>query len=211
MQRACLIVPAFNEERTVARVLEVAHESGLFKRLICIDDGSRDGTAENAAAVPDVIVITQPNAGKARAMERGLRECDCEIVCFLDADLINLSTAHISALVEPVVNGNERATIGIFAGGRGATDLAQRIAPMISGQRCLERELLDDFDGWHVRFGIEHALNDHLKKKGVVMKRIPFPGASHVMKEGKRGVFAGFAQRLRMYYDIVRYNVAKRA
>jgi len=211
MYKADLIVPAYNEERTVADVLSVARECGVFEAVVCIDDGSRDATAERAAAVAGVRVVTQTNAGKARAIERGLRECQSDIVCFLDADLVRLTTEHIKALVEPVLSGSEKATIGIFKGGRGATDFAQRIAPLISGQRCLERRLLDDFDRWDTKFGIEHALNDHLSKKGIAMKRIPLPGASHVMKEEKRGFIAGFAQRLRMYWDILRYNLTSRS
>lgn len=208
--QVCLIVPAYNEAKSIALVLQVAVSSGMFEKIICVDDGSDDSTSEMASRIESVCVIKQKNAGKALAMRRGLAEAnDTAIICFLDADLIELTTDHIKNLVEPVVKGASQATIGIFSGGRGATDFAQRVAPLISGQRCLLRSLLDDFDDWHVRFGIEHALNDHLKKKGIHMLRINLPGASHLMKEEKRGFIKGFSQRIRMYYDILMYNILK--
>ncbi len=207
----CLIVPAYNEARTVSKVLSTAVESGMFAKVICVDDGSIDNTYEAASNVKSVVVIKQTNSGKAIALRRGLKEAgDLEILCFLDADLTNLTIEHIKALVTPVMDNDAQATIGIFSGGRGATDFAQRVAPMISGQRCLLKSLLCDFNKWDVRFGIEHALNDHLKSKGVNMLRVELVGASHIMKEEKRGFISGFIQRMRMYYEIFKYNFTKR-
>lgn len=205
-----LIVPAFNEERTVADVLGTAHESGVFSEIICVDDGSTDDTSLAAKSVSGVRVIRQNNMGKALALKAGLSDVTTPVVCFLDADLLNLTVEHILALITPVISGNAEATIGVFKGGRGATDFAQKIAPMISGQRCLETRLLKDFDAWErVGFGIEHALNDHLRKQGVKMLKVPLRGASHLMKEEKHGVFRGFLRRLAMYLDIIKYNLGK--
>ena len=207
----CLIIPAFNEEKSIESVLRTAVDSCVFSKIVCVDDGSIDKTFVRASTVESVIVVSQVNAGKALAMKRGLRESgNSKIICFLDADLINFTVEHVRSLVEPVINGSTQATIGIFSGGRGATDFAQRVAPLISGQRCLISSILDDFDIWNVRFGIEHALNDHLKEKGIQMLRVELPGASHIMKEEKRGYISGFSQRLRMYYEIIKYNLTKR-
>ncbi|MEP0814378.1 MAG: glycosyltransferase [bacterium] len=207
---ACLIVPAFNEAGTVASVLKVASESGIFSTIVCVDDGSRDDTADAARTIAGVTVISQKNAGKAMALKAGLDATSEPVVTFLDADLLNLKHEHIRALVEPVTSGTAKATIGIFKGGRGPTDFAQKIAPMISGQRALLRSLMADFEGWQsAGFGIEHALNDHLKSKGVKMLEVAFEGASHLMKEEKHGLLSGFVRRLKMYAEIARYNLRK--
>ena len=211
MKSAALIVPAYNEARTVAQVLDAAMRSRICDEVVCVDDGSSDGTANAAANVDGAKIVSQKNCGKAIALKTGLSETKSEVVAFLDADLIGLTPEHIVLLVSPVVTGKARASVGIFKGGRGPTDLAQKIAPMISGQRCLERELLIGFDRWDkTGFGIEHALNDHLKAQGVKMLEIELCGASHLMKEEKRGFLRGFAQRIRMYADIIRYNATKR-
>jgi len=209
-KKAGLVVPAYNEAKTIGNVLTVARESGVFEKIVCIDDGSSDGTSQIAATVRDITVISQKNSGKALAMMRGLTEIESPVICFLDGDLLNLTAEHIRSLVEPVASGAVLATIGIFKSGRGPTDFAQRVAPMISGQRCLRKDLLDDFRVWQtVRFGIEHALNDHLKSKGITMREIALPGVSHLMKEEKRGVIQGFIQRAKMYLEILRYNISK--
>lgn len=208
---AALIVPAYNEARTVKSVLAIAQQAEMFREIICVDDGSSDGTAIAAGEVDGVVVVSQKNSGKALALFAGFSITNCPVVTFLDADLTGLTPKHIRNLVEPVIQEKADATIGIFKAGRGVTDLAQKIAPMISGQRCLKRSLLQDFDLWDkTGFGIEHALNDHLRKKGVEQLEVEFVGASHLMKEEKRGFFKGFLQRMKMYADIVKYNFVKR-
>lgn len=207
---ATLIVPAFNEARTVAGVLAAATAACVFESVVCVDDGSTDATAAKAGAVSSVTVIRQPNKGKALALKTGLAYVSTPVVAFLDADLTGFTSEHIRALVLPVLEGRAAATIGIFKSGRGATDFAQRVAPMISGQRCMFIALLADFAYWEdAGFGIEHALNDHLKRKGVSMLEVPLSGASHLMKEEKHGLLPGFARRLKMYWEIARYNLTK--
>ncbi len=208
---AALIVPAYNEARTVAAVLSAAKDADVFREIICVDDGSTDGTGEEASSVSGVKVIRQKNSGKSVALETGFKAASAEIIAFLDADLTGITAEHIRKLVRPVTDGAAAATIGIFKGGRAATDFAQKFAPMISGQRCLKKELLEGFDLWHTAgFGIEHAINDHLRRIGVAMVEIELFGASHRMKEEKRGIIRGSYQRLKMYAEIVKYNITKR-
>lgn len=55
--------------------------------LIVIDDGSTDGSAEEAAALwPDAIILRQPNAGPARARNLGIAHAQGELLAFLDGD-----------------------------------------------------------------------------------------------------------------------------
>lgn len=202
-QFCCAIIPAFNEEERVANVGRLAVRCGLFAEVIVVDDGSTDGT-DNAARVTGARVLTHArNKGKPAAMLTGLRESRCPVVCFLDADLLNVTEEHLAALIDPVVEGEASATLGVFRSGRTSTSLAQSIAPMLSGQRCLQRSLLDNFTGWDSGFGIETAINDHLRRQGVEQRIVYWVGAAQVMKEEKRGLLRGFLSRLRMYWDIV--------
>lgn len=199
-----LIIPAYNEAGRIRSIVTAGLACELFAEVVVVDDGSQDGTADEARAQGARVVRHPRNQGKARAMETGLAATAGEVVTFLDSDLTGVSVDHVAQLVKPVVEGQCRAALAVFRGGRLATTLAQTFFPMISGQRCLQRELLADFDGWDTRFGIETAINDHLRRKGVRQQIVEWHGAAQVMKEEKRGFWAGLGSRLRMYWEILR-------
>jgi len=200
----CAIICAYNEAGRVGRVVAVARQCALFSEVVVVDDGSRDATASEAEQAGARVVRHEVNRGKSLALQTGMATTASELVCFLDADLLNFSAEHIHQLVEPVLHGQAVATLGVFRGGRVATTLAQRITPMISGQRCLKRELLDGFDGWDSGFGIEVAINDFLLRRGVTQQLVELRGAAQVMKEEKRGFIRGAAARTKMFWQILR-------
>ena len=74
-------------------------------------------------------------------MWAGAHETDAEVLLFLDADLVGLRAEHVELILEPVVSGEADMCVGVFQGGRYWTDLAQRLAPHISGQRAISRDL----------------------------------------------------------------------
>ena len=86
-----VMIPAFNEERVIERaVYGVLASTDVRIEVIVIDDGSKDATSaavERAFADdPRVRLLTLPNGGKARALNRGLDMATGEIVVALDAD-----------------------------------------------------------------------------------------------------------------------------
>lgn len=205
-----LIIPAYNEGERIADVIRTAAESNLFFRIVAVDDGSSDHTAQVARDAGVEVIVHQQNRGKAQAMLSGLKATAEPVVAFLDADLLKLKQEHIAALVNPVAEGMAKATLGVFRSGRRATTLAQKLAPMLSGQRCLRRDLLEDFNYWDTRFGIETELNLYLRRRGVDQKVVYWDGASHVMKEEKRGWLKGILQRFKMYLDILAVYLRRR-
>jgi glycosyltransferase involved in cell wall biosynthesis len=198
------IICALDEAPRIGGVIPVLLECGLFEKVLVVDDGSNDDTAQVAASHGAAVVSHAENLGKARAMQSGLAATSSPIVCFIDADLLHVTCEHLDALVKPVLRGEVQVALAIFSGGRTATTLAQKISPLISGQRCLRRELLDDFTGWNSGFGIETEISAHLQRKGITQLIVEWEGAAQVMKEEKRGPVKGFAARLQMYWDIVR-------
>ncbi len=87
-----VVIAAFNEAKVIAAtlrsVLDSDHPGEL--EVLVIDDGSTDGTglivADLAAHDPRLRLVTQPNAGKAAALERGFAEARHEAIVLLDAD-----------------------------------------------------------------------------------------------------------------------------
>ena len=92
----------------------VAAAHPLIHEIVAVDDGSTDGTAQTIALFKDVSLIALPrNVGKSRAICAGIRASSCEILLFLDADLVGLTAADVTALLLPVLRGTADATISL--------------------------------------------------------------------------------------------------
>lgn len=198
-----VIIPAYNEAARIGRVISAAKEARLVSEIIVVSDGSTDGTAEAARSLGVRVVELEMNKGKGGAMKAGLAVTDAEVVAFIDADLVGLTPHHVDDLVRPVVSGEADATLGVFAGGRSCTTLAQKLTPGLSGQRAVKAALVRELSMEDARFGVEVLLNRHLASRGAKVKRVVLHGVSQVMKEEKRGRLEGFRARLRMYWEIV--------
>ena len=207
--RIAAIIPAYNEEKTIASVLSTLKKSPLVSNIIVVSDGSEDGTVEVASAFEDVTVIDLlENRGKGGAVKAGLERCTEEIVLILDADLIGLNPGHVESLLNPVIKGEALMTVGLFEKGRAATDFAQKMAPFLSGQRALKRELLENISSLDLsRFGIEVALHQYAEENDIETAEVQLPDLSHVMKEEKLGFWRGVLARGKMYWEILKYVI----
>jgi glycosyltransferase involved in cell wall biosynthesis len=92
MKKLSIVVPAYNEEASIGkllpRILEVDTESlGFEKEIVVVDDGSKDRTSEDVKKFPEVRLVQQDNAGKGKAVQRGIAECTGDYVLVQDADL----------------------------------------------------------------------------------------------------------------------------
>ena len=138
--KVAAIVPAYNERDRISVVLEAIKDAETIDEILVVSDGSTDGTYELVASDPAVTAINlECNRGKGGAMRAGAENTDANVVLFLDADLIGMTGARVDAIVSPVVQDQADMAVGVFRGGRGATDLAQFLTPYISGQRAMHR------------------------------------------------------------------------
>lgn len=201
------IVPAYNEAKTIGAVLGVLTKCRLINEVIVVSDGSTDDTVKIALQFDGVQVVELPeNRGKGGAMKAGLEQTAAEIVLFLDADLIGLTEDHVNALLQPVLENQALMSLGVFEKGRVATDLAQKVAPYLSGQRALQRDLLSDLSDLDLtRFGVEVALHRYMEENKIPVALVNLPDLSHLMKEEKLGLWKGLAARGKMYWEIIKY------
>ncbi len=200
------IIPAYNEEKTIGDVLDALKENTLLNEIIVVSDGSLDNTANVARKKGVTVIELETNKGKGGAMKAGLEHTESDIILFLDADLIGLTPLHIDNLLKPVIEGDALMSLGVFTNGRKTTDLAQKVAPYLSGQRAIRRELLSKISDLELsRFGVELALTRFVEKENEKVEVVSLPDMSHVMKEEKLGLVRGFMARLKMYWEIVNY------
>lgn len=208
--KVAAVIPAFNEEVTIAEVVRTLRQVALVTQVIVVSDGSDDRTAMEARSAGAHVIEHVGNKGKAAAMKSGYEATEADVILFLDADLIGLTPAHVRALVLPVLREEAEMTVGLFDEGRITTDLAQLVAPYLSGQRAVRREVVAEMfmqepDADVSRFGIEVALTRHTNTFGYRVVEVPLEEMSHRMKEEKLGLVKGMAARLKMYYEILKY------
>jgi glycosyltransferase involved in cell wall biosynthesis len=201
-ERCAVLVPARDEAERIGAVVAAAAAADCGPVLV-VDDGSRDGTARVAADAGAQVLELPRNLGKGGALAAGAAHLRCEVVVLLDADLTGLRPEHVRALAEPVLRGEAAMTRGVFRGARWATTTAQRLAPQLGGQRALRRVDLLALPGLsESRFGVEILLTDAARRHGWTWIDVPLDGVGQVMKEEKRGWWAGLRARAAMYRDI---------
>lgn len=199
-----VVIPAYEEQNTVASVVRVAIASALGP-VVVVDDGSRDGTAEAARAAGAEVLRLETNVGKGGALAAAAGARTEDVVVLLDADLTGLTADHVRALAAPVLDRSVDMTRGVFDGGRWMTTVAQHVAPLLNGQRAIRRELLQGVPGLaESRYGVEVAITEHARRHRWRTRDVSLRGVSQVMKEEKRGWWSGQKVRWTMYGEILR-------
>ena len=114
-QKVSVIIPAFNEEDTVARVVEVVKNAKYVDEIIVVNDGSSDNTSEEALKAGAIVIDHVVNKGKGEALWTGYNQAECDIIAFIDADIHNLTSKKVEAMIEPILLGKTEITKTKFA------------------------------------------------------------------------------------------------
>ena len=96
-----VVIPAYNEEATIRRVIETAKDADTDE-IIVVDDGSKDRTSRIAAKAGARVIKHSKNMGKGAAMSTGVENSRGNMIVFLDADLRSLTPASINRLIRPL-------------------------------------------------------------------------------------------------------------
>jgi glycosyltransferase involved in cell wall biosynthesis len=92
--RLSVVVPVFNEAATVQEVLRDLRNRPFIDEVVCVDDGSTDGTADRLKALetagepgaPLVVIVQPVNQGKGAAVRRGFAAATGDAMVIFDAD-----------------------------------------------------------------------------------------------------------------------------
>ncbi len=116
MKSISVIICAFNEENTIASVIESTNSCPYIGQIVVVNDGSTDSTGQIIRHLSESIDLSYinllSNRGKGFSMASGLELATGEIIVFLDADIENLTKDHINNLVNPILNDTADMVMG---------------------------------------------------------------------------------------------------
>jgi glycosyltransferase involved in cell wall biosynthesis len=204
--RTTAIVAAYNEEGTIADVLRALTASPLIDEVIVVSDGSQDATVEIARTFDGVRTFAlHENHGKGFAMAVGVANATNDTLFFCDGDMYNVTEDHISALVNPVLNGDCDMNIGVRNRGDVANflHLKMKCGPVLSGIRVMRRKVFETVPPqYQSHFKIEAALNCFCARARFRQQQTVIYGLGHVIKESKRGLADGLQARWKMSREV---------
>jgi glycosyltransferase involved in cell wall biosynthesis len=185
-----LIIPVLNEQGIIGRVLEEipAYFSG---RIIVVDNGSTDGTADEARDM-GAEVICEPRQGYGYACMAGyLAADDADIIVFMDGDGAD-NPAQITTLVQPIEFGASDLVIGSRVLGRaepGALLPQARVGNWITARlmyllyglrvsdlgpfRAIRREVLQQLSMQEMVYGWTTEMMVKAAKRGYRIHEVP--------------------------------------
>ncbi len=221
-----VVIPVFNEKKTILEILQRVQSVDLPKEIILVDDCSTDGTREILRGLPagdDLKIIFQPrNAGKGAALRAGFEQVAGDIVVVQDADL-EYDPADYHELVRPILAKKADVVYGSrflsgphrvlffwhYVGNRFLTTLSNmltdlNLTDMETCYKVFRADLLKKIKLRENRFGFEPEFTAKVAKARCRIYEVPVSYSGRDYSEGKK---IGWKDGVAALFIILKYRL----
>lgn len=231
LPRIAIVLPAFNEEQTIAGTIEAFHAEMPDAQIVVIDNNSQDATGQIATDTlkrlnSNGTVIREIRQGKGNAMRRAFLDIDADVYVLADADL-TYPADRIHDLIRPVLNGEADMVVGDrHSGGHYASEnkrplhnfgnfLVQRLVnrlfnaslvDIMSGYRAFSRSFVKSYPILVEGFQVETDMTLHALHRRMRIVELPIEYRDRpVGSVSKLNTFSDGARVIFTIAQILRY------
>lgn len=208
-EKISIIVPVYNEEKTVGKVVKALKSLnlGIAKEIVIVDDCSRDNTKSTLLRLKSQdnelnIFFHDKNKGKGLAIKTGLEHVSGSIIAIQDADL-EYNMENLRELIQPILRNetkvvygsrflkkNKKGYFSFYLGNRFLSFVTsilyfKWITDMETCYKVFRREILDGIQLKCSRFDFEPEITSKILKKGYSIKELPIEYNPRNKSEGK--------------------------
>ncbi len=222
-----IVVPVYNEIKTLADILERIQQVKMNKEIILVDDGSTDGSREFIKQYGEkncncTALFHDKNRGKSAALRTGFAHVHGNIVVIQDADL-EYDPRDYHRLITPILEGKADVVFGSrFLGGPHrvlyfwhyvANKLLTTISNMFTNVNLTDMstcykifrvEVLEGLELKSNRFGFEPEFTAKIAKKKLRLYEVPISYYGRDYSQGKK---VSWKDGLHFLWCILRYNL----
>ena len=212
MPKLSIIIPAYNEEKTIKKVIDKVRNTkleGISKEIIVVDDCSRDNTRGILKSIKDKSVKVfshRKNMGKGAAIRTGLKNSTGDFILIQDADL-EYNPEEYNKLLKPMLNNEAQVVYGSrlsairkdqknmyklhYMGNLFLTMLTNLlynagITDMETGYKLFRKEVIKSINLKARRFDFEPEVTAKVLKKGFRIYEVPINFVGRKFDEGKK-------------------------
>jgi glycosyltransferase involved in cell wall biosynthesis len=203
-----VLIPVYNEEKTIREIISRVKKTGLVEEILVIDDGSTDGTRPLLRELEEEcgirVVLHEKNKGKGAAVRTGIQNAVGEVMLIQDADL-EYDPRDYPNLLKPLEEGIADVVYGSrFLGGPRRPILfwnmvANKILTLVTnilynniltdmetGYKVFRREIVQDLPLYARGFEFEPEFTAKILKRKVRIFEVPITFNPRDYDEGKK-------------------------